>query len=131
AALIGGLQPLVTAALAGPLLGERVTARQWLGIALGFGGVALVVAPKLGPALGPRLGPALGTIDGIDPVALAVAFGAMLAFTVGTFWQKRIGAALDLRVGAAIQFVGALALTAPIAALTEDWRFDGSWPVWG
>jgi drug/metabolite transporter (DMT)-like permease len=119
AALIGGLQPLLTAAVVAPWLGERVVARQWLGIALGFGGVALVVAP------------ALGRVDGIPPLALAVAFGAMLAFTIGTFWQKRIGAALDVRIGAAIQFVGALVLTAPAAVLIEAGRFDGSWPVWG
>jgi drug/metabolite transporter (DMT)-like permease len=119
AALVGGLQPLLTAGLVAPWLGERVATRQWLGIALGFGGVALVVAP------------ALGRVDGIPPVALAVGFVAMLAFTAGTFWQKRIGAALDLRVGAAIQFVGALVLTAPVAALIEPGRFDGSWPVWG
>jgi len=119
AALVGGLQPLLTAAIVAPWLGERVVARQWLGIALGFGGVALVVAP------------ALGRVDGIPPLALAVAFGAMLAFTAGTFWQKRIGAALDVRVGAAIQFIGALVLTAPVAVLIEPGRFDGSWPVWG
>ncbi|MBV8165561.1 MAG: DMT family transporter, partial [Alphaproteobacteria bacterium] len=119
AALVGGLQPLVTAALVGPWLGERVTPRHWLGIALGFGGVALVVAPKL------------GATGGISPAALTAGFAAMLAFTLGTVWQKRVGAALDLRVGATIQFIGALILTAPVAALTEAAWFDGSWPVWG
>ena len=45
-ALVVGMQPLLTAALAGALLGERVSARQWAGLALGFGGVALVVGSK-------------------------------------------------------------------------------------
>ena len=42
-ALIVSLQPVLTGALAGPVLGEQVTWRQWLGIALGFGGAALVL----------------------------------------------------------------------------------------
>ncbi|HJW77068.1 MAG TPA: DMT family transporter [Beijerinckiaceae bacterium] len=51
-ALIAGLQPLVTGMLVGPLIGERVSARRWLGIAVGFLGTALVIAPKLGAAGG-------------------------------------------------------------------------------
>jgi drug/metabolite transporter (DMT)-like permease len=47
-ALVVGMQPLLTACGAGFLLGERVSPRQWLGLALGFAGVALVVANKLG-----------------------------------------------------------------------------------
>ncbi|WP_328615415.1 DMT family transporter [Amycolatopsis sp. NBC_00355] len=41
-ALIDGIQPLVVAALAGPLLGVVVTGRQWLGLGVGVAGVALV-----------------------------------------------------------------------------------------
>ncbi|TWD81493.1 drug/metabolite transporter (DMT)-like permease [Kribbella amoyensis] len=47
-ALIGSLQPLLIATVAGPLLGEGVSPRQWIGLALGLGGVALVVADDLG-----------------------------------------------------------------------------------
>ena len=36
AALIVGLQPLLTAAVAGAMVGERVTPRQWVGLALGL-----------------------------------------------------------------------------------------------
>lgn len=50
AALIGALQPMATAALAGPLLGERVGPRQWLGLLLGFAGVALAVGGDSGSA---------------------------------------------------------------------------------
>ena len=42
-ALIAALQPLLAAALAGPVLGERVDRRQWAGLAVGLVGVALVV----------------------------------------------------------------------------------------
>jgi drug/metabolite transporter (DMT)-like permease len=119
AALVGGLQPLVTAATAAPLLGERVRAQQWLGIALGFLGVGIVVAPSL------------GRIAGFPPATVAVAFCGMLTFTAGTVWQKRIDGALDLRVGGAIQFIAATALTAPLALLFEDGKFDFSPAAWG
>ncbi|MGY1455571.1 DMT family transporter [Streptomyces sp. SS8] len=41
-ALIDGVQPLVAGALAGPLLGQYVSGRQWIGLVLGLGGVAVV-----------------------------------------------------------------------------------------
>ena len=46
-ALVVGLQPILTALGAGTLLGERVEPRQWMGLALGFVGVGLVVAHKV------------------------------------------------------------------------------------
>src|SRR5262249_32532987 len=54
-ALVLGLQPIVTALAAAPMLGERVTARQWTGLVLGFGGVVLVVWEKVGVG---EMGPA-------------------------------------------------------------------------
>lgn len=50
AALISALQPLATAALAGPILGDVVRGRQWLGLAVGLGGLALAVGGGLGGA---------------------------------------------------------------------------------
>jgi hypothetical protein len=47
-ALVVGMQPLLTAFGAGWLLGEKVSGRQWAGLALGFVGVGLVVSGKLG-----------------------------------------------------------------------------------
>ena len=47
-ALIVGLQPLITAILAGRLLGEKILPRHWLGLALGFVGVIIVLSPKFG-----------------------------------------------------------------------------------
>ncbi|MER7478246.1 DMT family transporter [Streptomyces sp. NPDC126510] len=41
-ALIDGVQPLVAGALAGPLLGQYVSGRQWGGLGLGLCGVAVV-----------------------------------------------------------------------------------------
>ncbi|PSO64970.1 MAG: EamA family transporter [Cyanobacteria bacterium QH_2_48_84] len=42
-ALVASLQPILAAALAGPILGERVVRWQWVGLAVGLTGVALVV----------------------------------------------------------------------------------------
>ncbi|WP_437321847.1 DMT family transporter [Sorangium sp. So ce385] len=114
-ALVAGLQPLVTAALAGPLLGERVSPRRWLGIGLGFLGACLVVFPKLGA--------------GVPPLSLAVAVLGMLSMTLGTLWQKRTGGAVDLRVNAVIQYIGAALVTLPMVLLTEQRRMELTLPL--
>jgi len=46
-ALLAALQPILTAALAPLLLHERIELKQWLGIALGFLGIIVVLSPKL------------------------------------------------------------------------------------
>lgn len=109
-ALVVGLQPLLTALGAGWLLGERVTARQWIGLALGFAGVALVVGSKA--ALAPEAAGALSWM-------LAPAIAALAGITCGTLYQKRHCPSFDLRTGAVVQFVPTLALTAAVAAMTE------------
>jgi drug/metabolite transporter (DMT)-like permease len=118
AALIAGLQPLLTALMSFPLLGERVRPLQWLGIGLGFVGALLVLLPRL------------GTTGGIPPLPVALCFVAMLGMTLGTIWQKRTAARVDLRTNAAVQFIGAAVVTAPVAWLTEEGAFDGSLEVW-
>ena len=118
-ALVTGLQPVLTAALAIPLLHEHITPRQWAGIAIGFAGVSLVVAP------------ALAAVHSVPLMALLASLIATLGFAVGTVWQKRSEPKMDLRVNAAIQFIGALVFTAPIAWCLEDGRFDRSPDVFG
>ena len=118
AALIMGLQPLVTGILVSPLLGERVSPRRWAGIATGFLGTALVIAPKLGGA------------GGFPPAAVAGCLFGMVSITLGTIWQKRTGAVADLRTNTALQYVGAFAVTVPLALLFETGRFDNSAELW-
>ena len=109
-ALVVGMQPLLTACSAGWLLGEKVSARQWGGLALGFVGVGLVVSGKFGDAaLGPMLWPAVV---------------ALLAITAGTLYQKRFCARFDLRTGSVIQFVPTAIVTAIAVVLFEDYRID-------
>ncbi len=111
AALISGLQPLLTGALAGPLLGERVSAGRWLGIAVGFCGALLVLEPSLRGA------------TAVPPAAVLACTIATIGITAGTLWQKRIGAATDLRSGAAVQFIGGFAVVLPLALATERQPF--------
>lgn len=114
-ALVTSLPPLLTALVAGPLLGERVSPRRWLGVGIGALGAGLVLLPKIGA----------GT-DAIPLDALAVCFGATLSLTGGTLWQKRFAATVDLRTNAAVQFLGATLTTLPLALLLEEGRFDAS-----
>ena len=104
--LIVGLQPLLTAALSGPLLGERVTARQWGGLLLGLAGVALVVSEKI-------------SFDSANLVGMGLVGVALLGITLGTLYQKRHGTAMDLRSGAAIQYVVTAAVLAVLAPMFE------------
>lgn len=118
-ALIVGLQPLLTAVLAFPLLGETVTKQQWLGIALGFGGALLVLEPQIQTGL-----------EHVTLWPLLAAIASMLGITLGTIWQKRTGASADIRTNAAAQFIGGTIITLPVAWLTEAGRFDMVWQSW-
>ena len=109
-ALVVGMQPLLTGALAGLLLGERVSKRQWAGLALGFTGVALVVGSK-------------ANVDGVATDALThmltPAVAALLGITAGTLYQKRFCPRFDLRTGSVMQFLPSLVVTLLVASQTE------------
>ena len=47
AAFIAALQPIVTGALSASITGEKVSMRQWSGLALGLGAVLLVIGDRL------------------------------------------------------------------------------------
>lgn len=113
-ALITGLQPVLTAVLGGALLAERTRPGQWLGLFLGFAGVVLVVGDRI-------------AVERLTAAAIALSFLALASITFGTVWQKRHGAAVDLRTGAAIQFAAALVVLAPFTLLESrevHWSAD-------
>ena len=93
-ALVVGLQPLLTSTIANRLLGERVVARQWAGLALGLAGVYLVVQDK-------------ATVGAATPLAWSGAVVGLIAITIGTVYQKRFGTGIDWRSGMFIQYAGA------------------------
>lgn len=110
-ALIVCVQPVLTAALVGPFLGERVRPGQWLGFALGFAGVALVVSRTL------DFGSA-----GLEGLAFNIA--ALLGITGGTLYQKKFCARFDLRTGSLIQYLAAALLIAILCLLFERWQVE-------
>lgn len=106
AALIVGMQPLLTAAAAGRLLGERVSPRQWTGLALGLTGVALVVWQKI-------------SLQGMSMASVLLALFALASITTGMLYQKRCCPSFDARTGVAIQFGAALVVVLPLAWMLE------------
>ncbi len=115
AALIVGLQPLATAFVAAPLLGERISGRQWLGLVLGFGGVALVVSGRFGQGQ-------------ISWPGIAACLVALAGITAGTLYQKRHGGGMNLITGSLVQFVAAGLAYLPAVALFESFRVQWTGP---
>jgi drug/metabolite transporter (DMT)-like permease len=92
AALIVTLQPILTNALSGPILNEKVSAKQWVGVLLGFIGAALVLGFDIGSKI-----PAAGLVATII---------ALLAITFSTLWQKKLSNNLPLSVSNTYQALG-------------------------
>lgn len=105
-ALVTGLQPVFTAVVGGLVLGERTGPRQWAGLGLGLVGVLLVVGDRI-------------AVERLSPGAVMLSVLALASITLGTVWQKRHGAAVDLRTGAAIQFAAATLVMVPLAFALE------------
>ena len=92
AALIVTLQPILTNVLSGPILGERVTLKQWIGVLLGFIGASLVLGFDVGSEI-----PLLGFIATIV---------ALISITTSTIWQKKLSNNLPLSISNFYQAVG-------------------------
>jgi drug/metabolite transporter (DMT)-like permease len=124
AALIVSLQPLLTSTIAQRFLGERVGARQWAGLALGFVGVYLVLHDKT----------AAGEATALAWAAVTI---GLIGITLGTIYQKRFGGAIDWRPALLIQYAaaavlfgaGALAFEARVVHWTPEFAFALSYLV--
>jgi len=92
-ALIVGLQPVLTNILSGPVLKEKVTITQWVGILLGLIGTVLVIGLDIGKSI-----PILGIIASIV---------ALIGATTATIWQKKFTNKLSLSVNNFYQAVAA------------------------
>lgn len=109
AALIVGIQPLLTAVAAGPYLGETVSRRQWIGLFFGFVGVALVVGDDI-------------SLDEGNWAGVVSCIVSLFGITLGTLYQKRHGGNMDLRTGSAIQFAAAGAAMLVLTLAFEQGR---------
>ena len=92
AALIVTLQPILTNILAGPVLKENVTYKQWIGITFGFIGAVLVLGFDIGKDI-----PLTGVIATIL---------SLISITVATLWQKKLSNNLPLQVSNIYQALG-------------------------
>ena len=94
AALIVTLQPVITNALAGPILNEKISWKKWLGVLLGFVGATLVIGFDIGKTL-----PLYGVL---------AALISLVSVTSATIWQKKISNNLPLSVSNMYQAIGGL-----------------------
>ncbi len=106
-ALIVGMQPILTAVLVGPVLGETVRARQWIGFVIGTVGVTLV---------------SWRYIDDLDSTLTGVVLCvvAVMGMSLGTIYQKRFCAQMNLLTGSCIQFLAAALFMFLIAVAWES-----------
>ncbi len=107
-ALVHAFHPVLTAALAVPLLNERFTARQWLGMALGLAGVVIAFP--------------IATTDG---QVIAIVLLSLLGLTGGTLYLKRFSPQVTPFSSTAVQFVGGALVSVFAVVLFEkpfaDW----------
>ena len=114
--VIAALQPLITAAIAPWMVGERLSPTQLLGLFLGFAGIVVALIP---------------TFEGVSAdmfvaraVPVAINILAMNGVVLGTLYQKRFVTSGDMRSNAVWQYLGALLIVVPATLLGEPPRFD-------
>ena len=115
-ALIVGLQPILTAVIAIAILRENVYGRQWVGLVMGFGGVAIVVTEQMRANDGDDTGSAVAA-----NIAILI---ALLCATAGTIYQKRYNTSMPLASGTAIQYGVTGLVIGLLAVATESMRIE-------
>jgi drug/metabolite transporter (DMT)-like permease len=105
----------LTGVLAGFMLNEQITRRNWVGLVLGFIGLALIVWDRV-----------------VSPThtlwGLAVLTVGLIGITLGTLYQKRFCGTFDIRTGVALQTVLSgiimLVLASTIETMRVNWTID-------
>lgn len=117
--MMAALQPLMTAFLAGTIVGEHVSPRQWLGFAIGFAGLMLALSPKLAADLASSIG-----LEYSWTLLIGINFISMIAVVIGTLYQKKYLQTGDLRTITTLQYLGAFLATLPAAMYLENFVFS-------
>lgn len=116
-AIIIGIQPILTTALATMYIGESLNPRKVAGLLLGFIGVSVVILGKFGINLG------LG--GGLEGFYLGLCILSLIALSVGVFYQKKFCDQSQLLTGTLMQYVAAAIATALFAFLFgESWQVE-------
>ena len=114
AAIIVGIQPILTALVSSQLMNETLRPVQWLGLAFGLLGVIVVVSST--------------QLQGDIQLTLPAVFSAivaLVAISAGTLYQKRFGGGVDLLAGSFWQYVSTAILMAVLA-----WGFETREVIW-
>ncbi|GAB3626009.1 DMT family transporter [Pandoraea terrae] len=115
-ALITSLQPILVALLVPHLVGERIGAVNWIGLALGLAGAALVIVAR-------------SSIEATSALGLTFAFIALASMTAGTLYEKRFGASHHPVTSNAVQYAVGFVATLPLAAILEPMRIEWTWQL--
>lgn len=118
-ALIVSMQPLLTVLLAYLFLSERMNAAKLIGIGLGLAGAALVIMSKKTSG---QVTTAVSLLTDSSLIGLTLCLWSLLAISVGTIYQKKFCAQIDLLPSACIQYVAAASLLLPMAIITEPMK---------
>ena len=113
-AIIVGLQPVLTALLSWQVMGDKLRSTQWIGLGLGFVGIVIVILSTRG----------YESIELSTPALLTTVF-SLIGISVGTLYQKRFGAGVDLLAGSFWQYVSTAILMAVLA-----WQFETREVIW-
>jgi len=117
AALILGLNPLLTMLLASRLASEPLTWAKGLGVILGFSGVVLVVSGK-----------AQGTATFVGDLVM---FASMMAAVIGyIFVKKSTVMVTPLVVTAYTHVLATIGLLIFGAFVNTEWVYEGAWGIW-
>ncbi len=117
-AFVTALQPMITAGLTAPITHERISLREWSGLALGLAAVLLVISEKMW--------------IGFSPVAVLLPLGSVLALALGTVLHRRIvltdaaagRASLPLLQALLLQVLAAFSVLLVAAVISAE-----TWPV--
>ncbi len=113
-AIIVCLQPILVALIAPRFVGEGISPRGWMGLALGLAGAGLVIFSRQSVAA-----------EGMFGIVCTI--GALLGITVGTLWEKRFGVAHHPITSNLIQYAVGAVCTVPLALMSEQFQVDWSW----
>lgn len=109
AAIIVGIQPLLTALLSWHFLGEKLRSRQWAGLIIGLIGISIVILSTRQTTGG----------DQLHWAAVLAALISLAGISVGTLYQKRFGAGTNLVTGSFWQYVSTAILMGILAMSFE------------
>jgi drug/metabolite transporter (DMT)-like permease len=116
-AIIIGVQPILTMALASLYIGEHLGGRKLAGLLIGFAGITVVIIGKYGVTLGLN--------GGLDLVGLGMCIIGLLSMAFSVFYQKKFCDQSRLLPGTLMQYVAGSLATALFALIfSESWTVD-------